>query len=606
MMRAMRASAKWVMGILVFAFVGWMVFDVGMGLTGQADYQVGQEIARVNGEKINAETFYGALREAQEQRRRETGAAPETLEEQRQLEDQVLDALVEQMLLRQEYQRRGIAVTDEEIRDAARNSPPPEIVTHPDFQTEGQFDLAKYQRYLSSSDAQFKMLLEARYRDELPRIKLFEQLASDIFVSDAKLWRMYRDQNDSLTGVLVALRGDGLIPDSAVRVSDADVERYYREHRDEFVSRELLPSDSAAALARVRDLRDEIGRGGDFAEVAKRESADSGTRETGGDLAMRAKGQLPPEVERAALALRPGQISEPVLSGYGYHLVRLESKKGDSLHTRHILIAVELAGDHLLQVEARADSLDRYAAEQTDPAALDTVGAQLGIPVRGAPAVRKGERAQIGRFLVPDVGTWAFEASTGEMSPVIETSNAYYVFRLDSLRQGGVPPLATIRGEVQFAATRAAKDSAVAGLAERVTQQVRTGRKLQDVATQMRLPVSTVGPFTRLSPPPVLRQAPELIGVGFGLGVGETSGPVRAGRATYFLEPTKRTLADSAAFATQMESQRLQVVQTARQARLGMLVQSLRDQANIVDQRQRIAAQQKKLAEANADVLPRR
>jgi hypothetical protein len=80
---------------------------------------------------------------------------------------------------------------------------------------------------------------------------------------------------------------------------------------------------------------------------------------------------------------------------------------------------------------------------------------------------------------------------------------------------------------------------------------------------------------------------------------------VRSGRATYFVEPTRRTLADSAAFAAQIENQRLQVVQTARQARMGMLVQSLREQANIVDQRQRIAAQQKKLAEATAD-LPQR
>ncbi len=69
MMRTMRASAKWIMAIVAVAFVGWMVFEVGMDIQGQGSTTANDEIARVNGRKITADVFYGAVRNAQEQQR---------------------------------------------------------------------------------------------------------------------------------------------------------------------------------------------------------------------------------------------------------------------------------------------------------------------------------------------------------------------------------------------------------------------------------------------------------------------------------------------------------------------------------------------------------
>ncbi len=147
----MRASAKWIMLILVVSFVGWMVFEVGMDVSGQGGATLGDAAARVNGTKIDLNTYYNALRAAQEQRRFEGGGFGYTLEDQRAFEDAVMEGLIQQLLLQQEYDRRGIRVSNDEIIAAAQMQPPPEVLQVPEFQTDGVFDPDRYRRFLATS-----------------------------------------------------------------------------------------------------------------------------------------------------------------------------------------------------------------------------------------------------------------------------------------------------------------------------------------------------------------------------------------------------------------------------------------------------------------------
>src|SRR5207245_10846897 len=124
----------------------------------------------------------------------------------------------------------------------------------------------------------------------------------------------------------------------------------------------------------------------------------------------------------------------------------------DSAHARHLRAAVRRRGKQLDTVDARTDTLDRLAAEQTDGRRLDSAAQALHLPLAHAPPLLQGERLTLGKYAVPDVGVWAFEATPGETSPVIEGGRASYVFRLDSLFPEGVPPLAQIRRRVEDAA----------------------------------------------------------------------------------------------------------------------------------------------------------
>jgi len=606
MMRTMRGIAPWIMVIVAVSFVGWMVFEWGMDATGQRSGGVSDEVARVNGRKIDFQTLSAAVRNVSEQQRLAGAPTPTTLEEQRIQEDEVLEQLIQQILLAEEYERRGITVTDNEIRQLMLNAPFPEIRNIPEFQTEGEFDLAKYQRYLGSgADPNFALALEARYREELPRIKLMEQLTEDVYVSDAKLWQLFRDQHDSATATVVAILPQ-MVVGAGAQVSEEAVERYYREHRDEFerpeqaylslvaISRRALPSDSAAVLERAHSIRQEIIDGTGFEAVAARESADSSNRSVGGDLGEVQWGAFVPPFEAAVRNLRPGELSEPVLTRFGYHLIQLESKSDSGFHAKHILIPIELYGEHLEEVDRRADSLDVLAADQDDPTVLDSVAARMHLVLTQATPVYKGNRLELaqGQYLLGDPAIWAFEAAPGQTSEVIETEWAYYVFRLDSVIPAGVPPLEEIRQEAAAAAQREAMWDTARSIADSVLAAVARGASLEAAVQGFRFTPQTVGPFTRVTPSPVLRESPEGVGAAFGLPLGGLGGPFETDYAILLVQAVSRQGADTVAFAVQMDQLRAEAVQAARQTRAQIVFTSLRQDADVVDSRAEMRRQQ--------------
>jgi peptidyl-prolyl cis-trans isomerase D len=599
MMRTMRASAKWIMAAVALSFVGWMVFDVGMDVGGRGGGGLSDVVLRVDGHEVDYQTFYGRVRQAQEQQRN-NGVAPTTLDDTRALEDQVKEGFVQAYALSDEYKRRGITVSDREIADAMRNQPLPEFVQEPTFQTDGQFDLAKYQRYLEAAGTDFQLAVQARYEDELPRIKLYERLVEDIFVPDPQLWTIYQDEHDSVAARIVTILPQAVVSDSEVEVTDQEVSAYYNQHREDYerpavaytsfvkVSRIPSASDSAAALDRAQEVLTELRNGADFAEVAARESGDSVSRQNGGDLGEVTIGQHVAPFTEAVLALRPGQISEPVLTDLGYHIILLHSKSADTYHASHILIPVELQGDHLTAVESRGDSLDMYAAEQEDPTALDSVASSMGIPVRTADPLVEGGRLLVDGSAVPDVAVWAFDALEGETSHVIESKEAYYVFRLDSLKAAGVRPLDEVRERVTYEVTLEKKWEKAEELAAAVNQDLKAGLSLQAAAQEHGLRSAQLPMFNRLAPNPALAGAPRVVGAAFGLKTGETSGPIRSEQALFFIQPTDRQPADSAAFATGIDAYRERVLTAARQARVRQALNAIIESAEVEDLRREV------------------
>jgi len=595
MLTTLRERTKYIMLILAIAFVGWLVFDVGMGVSGQGQYQAGQFAGKVNGKPIRYQDFLEVSRLAFNQWRQENPGANQSREEQLQVEDAAFERLVQDRLLQAEWLRRGISVSDRELVSAVQNSPPPEVQSSSEFQTDGRFDIEKWRRFLASSAMRPEDLqaLEGRYREELPKIKLFRQVTSDVYVPDAKLWQIWRDTHDSLTVRALVVRPEDAVSDASVRITPQDLEAYHRTHQDElrlpalaylsFVGIPKLPQpiDSAIAMARARALRDSIVRGADFAEVARRESADSGSRDQGGELPVFGRGQMTPTFERAAFSLPVGQLSEPVVSPFGAHLIKVERRTADSVTARHILLAFERTGARLDTLEARADSLDRLAAEQTAPGALDSAARQLDLGIGRAPPAREGQPLLLGRFLVPDVSVWAFEARPGETSPVIENRGAYYVFRLDSLQASAVPPLPQVETVVRSAVLREKKRAAAETIARDAEQRLRAGRTLDQVAQELRLPVVTIGPFSRTSTVRLLGVATAAVGTAFRLRVGERSGLLSNDEGFFFLEPQRLLRADSARWQAQRDEQRITVLRAARQIRIRMFLEGLRSAAKV-------------------------
>ena len=599
-MQAFRNAAKPLMVVLAVTFFAWLVVDLS-GITGNTGLLTATSVGNINGQGVDARTYERVVQQTidQQQRQSPTGLG---LEDVQQVRDQVWEQFIQNTVLDQEYARRGITVSDDEIVDALRTSPPPEFRDVPEFQTDSQFDMSKYQRWLTSSVAQqYLPALEAQYREQIQRAKLLRLVTADIYLSDAALWERYRDEHETVKIGLTAVVPRNVVPDSAVPVSDQELQAYYKAHLDEFerpatafLSFVALPrltdaADTAAARARADTLRQEIVGGAPFAEVARRESADTVSAQKGGELGEWTKGAMDPAFDSAAFSLPLNKISPPVLSQFGFHLIEITSRKGTKATGRHILIPIEVAGAHRDRLDAEADSLERLGAEKADPAALDTVARVLKLPIGRTAPIQKGTKAMVGNLVVPDAGVWAFQAKPGTTSQVIEAPMAYYVFRLDSLQEEGVPPLGQIRQAVAYQVRLGKKHDRAVDIAKEYEKRVTVGGSMGAVADSMKLPYKDFGPFSRINPP---LTDPVVVGAAFGLDVGKWSGMLDTKDGIYFIKVLEHTKADSAAFVKDLDKYRAQTVNLARQERVRGYLQALRESAKVVDNRSKVLQQQ--------------
>jgi peptidyl-prolyl cis-trans isomerase D len=595
-MKLIRGFAGRVAGVV---FAGLMLIFV-LTMAPWDKITTGTSVGKVNGRAIDARVYQRMVQQATEARQRQSSQSL-GLDDYEAIRNDVWDQFVTAELLESEYNRRAIGVTDDEVVDAIRSAPLPDFFRLPEFQTDGKFDLAKYQKWLGSSVAQqFLPAMEDQYREQLERAKLFRAVSADVFLSDAALWERYRDEHESVRVDLAAIVPAGAVSDSAVSVTPAEIEAWYAAHRTElarpktiftsFISLSRLPdaSDTTAARERAEAVRKELLGGAPFAEVAKRESADTVSGNKGGELGEWTKGAFDPAFDSAAFSLKVNAISAPVLSQFGFHLIQVTSRTGNKAKGRHILIPIEVAGAHRDRLDAEADSLDKLAAEHTDPAALDTAARALRLQIGRAKPMAAGARMQIGLLTLPDAGVWATDAKVGQLSSIIETPYALYVFRVDSIHQPGIPALADARDSVSRIVRDSKKKAESRKLADDLVKRLDGGTALAQAADAMKLPHEVYGPFTRLSSP--IRD-PLVTGTTFGLDAGKHSGVIDTNDGLYVVQTLEHIKADSAAFVKDLEQLRARAVQEARQERVQTYLAGLRSAAKIVDNRSKILRQ---------------
>jgi len=600
-LQQMRSIAKYIWIFLFIAFVGGFLLGDVSGLIGRAPVTASSVVATVNGEEIPYLTWQNLVNSLaqQEQQQSQRGI---TLDDQRRLEEQAFEQLVGDVLLAQEYARRGIRVSDAEIREAALLSPPPQVYQNPDFQTDGRFDPAKYQRFISSPVARQQGLLvqlENYYRAELPKSKLYAQLIADAWVSDGQLWRAYQDQRDSVTIQYVALRPSAAEVAATV-VADKDIRAYYDRYETRwtrrgravisFVALSRVPtaSDTAATQARAAALRAEILAGADFGEVAKRESADESSAGTGGELPKGGRGRFVPEFETAAYQLRPGQVSEPVRTAFGWHLIKLNARAGDTLSMQHILLKVTQGDSSASATDRTADRLASLAGGSTDRTALDSAASALKLLVTQI-EVQDGQPANYLGQPLPGISGWAFSGVVaGETSDLLDDENGYYLARLDSLTEGGPQAFDDVKNEIKTVLQGRAASAALKSKAEALLADAR-GSDLTAAAAKAGLTVEAAGPFVRQGFVAGLGFANPAIGAAFAAPIGRPT-LAMSDEGAFIIVPTARTSASREVFETEKAILREQALQGIRQRRVQEFFEQLRRSAEIDDRRREINA----------------
>ena len=592
MMRQMRENTKWIMMITATAFVGLMVFQWGMDITGQGGLTIG-EIGSVNGRPVMYDkynnTYSSLLNQIQVSQE-----DPITSQQIRDIEDAAWDEVVTQLLIEQELERRGILVTDEELLTAARFSPPPAYQNEPLFLTDGFFDIQKYQAFLASPTIDDVTLfqLEAYYRDVIPRSKLMRQVSSDIYFTDAAVWDEYRNRNEMISVRYLALNPAQRVADSDVAVTAQEVEDYYDDHEEEFalpaqatvraviIDKAPTPEDTLAMGELAAELRQEIMDGADFEDVLVRPGVGTGS----GDLGWFTRGLMPESFSDVAFAATVGEITEPVRTPFGYHLIEVQDQTEDSVQARHIVIPFVRTEESELALYTLADSLEALGESRT------IADAALTLTLAVETAYLSTEFAFVaGAGQVGEGADWAFEeALVGDVSPVLETRQAFYMLELVALREAGAISLADATGSIEQTVRAAKKVEKAKDEGEEIVAQVRAGADLATIAEEKSLEVQVAGPYARVDFVPGMGRLNAAVGAGFGLNIGDVSGAVAANNNVFIIELNEYFAPDSTVFEAERLLLRDEMLGLAQQTRLQEWIQGLRDVARIIDKRDEV------------------
>jgi peptidyl-prolyl cis-trans isomerase SurA len=273
-------------------------------------------------------------------------------------------------------------------------------------------------------------------------------------------WMNERARRNALQEKLFAkLRQEGkIVP---VPVTEADVNEAFEKAKDNLPKRPATvtfrqlvipsrPSEAAKARAKVKaeSLAVELRRGGDFEQLAKRESMDPTSKDLGGDLGWHRRGAMVPEFERWMFALAPGQLSPVVETTFGYHIIRVDRVQPGEVKARHILIRPVIDSADIAAAKLRADSVLAMWKGGTN---FDTLAARYHDSEEEKGSLQPFDRAQL-----PDSYRAAFEGKgTGafiDPFPIDDPARAakkFVVAQILKADDGGEYTLADFRNQIR-------------------------------------------------------------------------------------------------------------------------------------------------------------
>ncbi len=364
MLQSIRDHAQ---GWIAWVIVGLIILTFALfGIEQYAQGDKNVAVAEVNGEEVGANEFMSLYNRQKLRLQQQFGDMYDSVVKDEQLREQVLDALIESELIRQWSEKNNMLISDPQLAASIQSA---QI-----FQKDGKFDEGVYKEVLARNGLnvarfeyeQRQFLTESQFSN-LTQASAFttdwevEQLAKlqgqqrqvnylridqrpflkTVTVSDDEI-KAYYDENVSAYIIpekvkidYVELSQEALA--KKVAYSDEDVQNFYDKNKGLFSTPEkrqarhiLIRVDAAAgetleaAEAKIKEVQDKLAAGEDFAELAKTYSQDPGSATAGGDLGSFEQGMMVTEFDDAVFSMSEGQISEPVKTDFGLHLIKLE------------------------------------------------------------------------------------------------------------------------------------------------------------------------------------------------------------------------------------------------------------------------------------------
>lgn len=448
----------------------------------------------------------------------------------------VLDGLIDERVQGLWAQRQGITVSDAMVRS--------EILAIPAFQSNGKFDLQQYRLALRTlnpprTEAQFEQLV----REGLAQSMLRTTVGSTAFATKTEAERLVALLGERRDLSVVELPA---LPVDTAPITAAEMEAWYRAHTSSYrapetVSLEYVDIDAAtlpvpavdeAALreryeqektrfiapeqrqashilisvpagadaATDKAAREKAARlaaqarapGADFAALARANSDDTGSKPAGGDLGFVAKGALAPAFEKALFSMQPGQISDPVRTEFGWHVILLrqvQAGRQEAFEQARGALEKEVA-DTAREKQYNDVTSKIVDAVLKNPSSLGPAARQVGLPVLTAGPLGRGQGS--GVLAHPMVQRTAFsETAIGQgmvSDPIDVGTNHTVMLRVTAHNAARQLSLAEVRERVAAAIHADRVLKAAQKRADAVVAQVKAGQSLAQVAMAQGLP----------------------------------------------------------------------------------------------------------------------
>lgn len=613
MMQTMRSSAKIVFFLVLVAFAGFMVLQ---GLTSIfSDPTRGGKaappgvIGSVDDIDIPVTVFENAYRP----RLRELLDEEEEPSEERmaQVRDEVWSSLVGITTLQLGARRHGISVTDAEVAEYMRISPPQDLRQLPDFQTDSTFDLGKYQSWLRQVAAsnqpeliRFLDGFENQIRQQILINRLQSFITATVQVTPLEVESSFREKNEKIKVRYLMIPGSEFSEEVA-DISSADVRARYESEKERYKRSEqavvryvqfmVSPSEDDYQRARgpIDSLYRELQAGADFEAMAREVSEDPGSGSKGGDLGWFAEGVMVEPFWNAVTALENiGDISEPVKTQFGWHLIKLTGKRDSQeeglteeakteYKASHILLRVQPSQETMASIEEKANNFIQDAVVY----GFQESAEDFDLPVsETAPFTEVGMIPNLGT--VPELSAFAFSAKVGDISDAITATNSVIVSQLKEIIPEGYQPFEEVRERIEQTITDERRAEMALARANELAMMIRGGKPFEEVAGENNRQVQDTDYFARSGFVPKVGADPNFIGGAFSLSEEKpVSDGIKTRSSAYILKLVDRQVPDSAEFAAQRDSLMQDTLNRKRREIWSRWVSSLRSEAQIEDYR---------------------
>ena len=454
----MRSRMQVVMWTILVLFVTSMAIG---GLVGGASItdifggRQGNEVGSLNGKPILFEDFNQLVSNEINRMDQQSGRLISD-EEREYIRAVVWERLIADLIIQEQIEENKIVVGDEEVLFQMKNNPPPFLQNSDAFQSFGRFDLEKYlDAVLNPGQIDWKPIEDFMQNVYLPSYKLQQYITNSAAISSSDVLEDYKKRFlDYKIEVLhvteKAIDQDfynGLLAD---RPSDDELRDIYNENISEYDQPELRylkyvkwplisnATDSLRVKLEAEDLIFRLNEGEDFALLANTYTQDPSNSADpqnlkGGDLGWFNKGQLLPEFEIASFEAKKGSIVGPILTQYGYHVIKVNDKRtvesNEQVNASHILLTIQPGRGTENELK---DTASIFALEATE-FGFFALADSLGLEIQDSNGLRKEsifvDNFGVGRSAV----NFAFNNVEGSTSDAIKNDNFYGVFFLDKV-----------------------------------------------------------------------------------------------------------------------------------------------------------------------------